>query len=202
MRLAGNAGRKKSRQKSLSGHHCTTLSGYIFATKACVDNRKKMLSSNISSTCSHNIVNFGPLAAEIVSLVWGTQGKLNFNGFRVLLALLHGTLAVGVSQTATLNRRRHLYSAGRPSRWAFAHILVLHFFLFDARQPCCVFIAARTTVDSTSLSWFLCSNISTTSTYSTETSNRKTSLSTRPGTSRYTRHCAACTRGTYQDRSF
>jgi len=29
---------------------------------------------------------------------------------------------VGVSQTAALNRGRHLYSAGRPSRWAFAHI--------------------------------------------------------------------------------
>ena len=44
------------------------------------------------------MVNFGPLAAEIVSLVWGTPG--NFNGFRVLAALLHGTLVVGVSQTA------------------------------------------------------------------------------------------------------
>jgi len=40
------------------------------------------------------MVNFGPLAAEIVSLVWGTPG--NFNGFRVLAALLHGTLVVGV----------------------------------------------------------------------------------------------------------
>jgi len=68
------------------------------------------------------MVNFGPLAAEIVSLVWGTPG--NFNGFRVLAALLHGTL-VSVSQTAALNRGRHLYSAGRPSRWALAHILVL-----------------------------------------------------------------------------
>ena len=26
-----------------------------------------------------------------------------------------------------LNRGRHLYSAGRPSRWALAHILVLHY---------------------------------------------------------------------------
>jgi len=43
------------------------------------------------------MVNFGPLAAEIVSLVWGTPG--NFNGFRVLAALMHGTLVVGVSQT-------------------------------------------------------------------------------------------------------
>jgi len=31
----------KSRQKSPSGHHCTTLSGYVFATKARIDNRKK-----------------------------------------------------------------------------------------------------------------------------------------------------------------
>ena len=32
-----------------------------------------MLSSSISSTCPHNMVNFGPLVAEIVSLVWGTS---------------------------------------------------------------------------------------------------------------------------------
>ena len=43
------------------------------------------------------MVNFGLLAAEIVSLVWGTPG--NFNWFRVLAALLHGNLVVGVSQT-------------------------------------------------------------------------------------------------------
>jgi len=29
---------------------------------------------------------------------------------------------VGASQIAALNRGRHLYSAGRPSRWALAHI--------------------------------------------------------------------------------
>jgi len=81
---------------------------------------KKLLSSNISSTCPHNMVNFGPLAAEIVSLVWGTPA--NLNGFRILAALLHGTLVMGVSQAAAFNRGRHLYSAGRPSRWAFAHI--------------------------------------------------------------------------------
>ena len=89
---------QKSRQKSPSGYHRTTLSGYIFATKARIDNRKKnLLSSNISSTCPHNMVTFGPLAAETVSLVWGTPG--NFNGFRVLAALLHGISVVGVSQT-------------------------------------------------------------------------------------------------------
>jgi len=39
-----------------------------------------------------------------------------------LVALLHGTLVVRVSQTAAFNRGRHLYSAGRPSGWALAHI--------------------------------------------------------------------------------
>ena len=59
---------------------------YIFATKAHIDNRK---SSNIS-TFPHNMVNFGLLAAEIGPIVWGTPA--NFNGFRVLAALLHGNL--------------------------------------------------------------------------------------------------------------
>jgi len=56
-----------------------------------------MLNSNISPTRPCNMVNFGPLAAEIGSGVWGTPA--NFNGLRVLAALLHGTLAVSVSQT-------------------------------------------------------------------------------------------------------
>jgi len=56
----------------------TTLSGYIFATKARIDNRKKVLSRNISSRCPHNMVNFGLLAAEIDPVVWGTPA--NFNG--------------------------------------------------------------------------------------------------------------------------
>ena len=42
------------------------------------------------------MVNFGRLGAETVSLLWGTSA--NFNGFRILAALLHGTLVVGVSQ--------------------------------------------------------------------------------------------------------
>ena len=42
------------------------------------------------------MVNFGQLAAEIGVLVWGTPA--NFNRFRVLAVLLHGTLVVGISQ--------------------------------------------------------------------------------------------------------
>jgi len=51
--------------------------------------KKNLLSSNISSTYPHHTVNFGPLAAEISPVVLGTPA--NFNGFRVLAALLHGT---------------------------------------------------------------------------------------------------------------
>ena len=64
---------RNNRQKSPSENHRTTLSGYIFATKARIDNRKNLLSSNISSKCPHNMVNFGPLTAEIYPVVWGTQ---------------------------------------------------------------------------------------------------------------------------------
>jgi len=97
MRLAENTERKKIAKNSPSGHHRTTLSGCIFATKAYVANLKTVLNSDISPTCAHSMANFGSLAAEIGSAVWGTPA--NFNGFRVLAALLHGTLVVGVSQT-------------------------------------------------------------------------------------------------------
>jgi len=43
------------------------------------------------------MVKFGALASEIDSVVWGTPA--NFNGFRVLAALLHGTRVLGVSHT-------------------------------------------------------------------------------------------------------
>jgi len=81
----------------LSGHHRTTLSGCIFATKAHIDNRKNVLSSNTSFTYPHNMANFGPLTADTGSGIWGTPK--DFNGFRVLAALMHGTLVVGISQT-------------------------------------------------------------------------------------------------------
>jgi len=66
-----------------------------------------MFSSNISSTCLYNMVNFGPLTAEIRWRVWDTPA--NFNGYRVLAALLHGTLVVGVSQTLRRRTERATY---------------------------------------------------------------------------------------------
>jgi len=132
-----HAARWKCRSQKISkncpsGYHRRTLSGYIFAIKACIDNRKSLLNTDTSPTCPHNMVNFSPLAAEICWRAWGTP--VNFNGFRVLAALLHGSLVLGVSQAAALNRGRHLYSAGRPSRWTLAHILVSSIFLFSC--PC------------------------------------------------------------------
>ena len=96
-RLAGNAGP----QKIAKNRHLGTIAQLCRAISSQLRHLstigKHFLSSNVSSTCPHNMVNFGPLAAEIVSLVWGTPA--NFNGFRVLAALLHGTLVVDVSQT-------------------------------------------------------------------------------------------------------
>ena len=80
--------------------HRTTLSGHIFGTEACIDSREKLIKQHYLLHMPANMVNFGLLTAEICWRVWGTPA--NFNGFRVLAALLHGTLAVGVSQTLRL----------------------------------------------------------------------------------------------------
>jgi len=84
-RFAENTGRKKC-QKSPSGHHRTSFSAISLQLRHVSTTGKKLLSSNISSKCPHNMVNFSLLADEIVSLVWGTPA--NFNGFRVLASLL------------------------------------------------------------------------------------------------------------------
>ena len=121
--------RTQKAKNSPSRHHRTTLSSYIFAAKAHIDNWKTSLNRNISSICPHNMVNIGLLAAEIGSGVWGTPG--NFKLFRVLAALLHGTLVVGVSET--------LWRwAGRPSRWALAQFLVELRFHSHSTQIHCV----------------------------------------------------------------
>jgi len=79
---------QKLRKNLPSAHHRTTLSGYIFATKTCIDNREKnLLNSNISSTSPRSVVNFDPLMAEIGWRVWGTPA--NFSGFRIGTLYIH-----------------------------------------------------------------------------------------------------------------
>jgi len=95
--LAGNAGCKKSPKS----RHLGTIAQLCRAISSQLrQSEKNLLSSHISSRCPHNMVNFGLLAAEIDPVVWGTVwAPTNFNSFRVLAALLHGSHVVGVSQT-------------------------------------------------------------------------------------------------------
>jgi len=58
---------------------------------------KNLLNSNIVSISSYNMVNFGPLTAEIGSGVLGTSA--NCNGFRILASLLQRRQSVEVNQT-------------------------------------------------------------------------------------------------------
>jgi len=86
--LAENTGRKndaKNRHLGTIPQLCRAMSSQLRHVSTI---GKSLLSSNISSTCPHNMVNVGPLAAEIISGVWGTPAT--YNGFRVLAALLHG----------------------------------------------------------------------------------------------------------------
>ena len=81
-----------------SAHHNSTLLGYIFATRhVSTIWKKNLLNSNISPTCPHNMVNFGLLAAEIGSLVWGPPA--NLNQFRVLAFLLQRRCSTEASRT-------------------------------------------------------------------------------------------------------
>jgi len=49
------------------------------------------------------MVNFGPLAAENDPVVWGTRA--NFNAFRILAVLLHGTRVLGVNTLCGVEER-------------------------------------------------------------------------------------------------
>ena len=84
----------KSRHLGTIPQICRAISSQLRHVSAI---GKKFLSSNISSTSSCNMVKFGPLAAEIVSLVWGTRA--NFNGFRVLPSLLQRRRLPEANQT-------------------------------------------------------------------------------------------------------
>jgi len=76
---------------------------------------KKLVKQQYLPHMSYNMVNFGPLAAEIVSLVLGTPA--NFNGSSRLGSVTARYSSNGRQPNfAVLKRGRHLYSAGRPSR--------------------------------------------------------------------------------------
>jgi len=88
-----NTGRK-NRHFGTIAQLCRAVSSHLRHVSTI---EKNMLNIDTSSTCPHNMVNFGLLTADICWRVRGTTA--NFNGLRVLAALLHGTLVVGVNQT-------------------------------------------------------------------------------------------------------
>jgi len=87
-RLAVNTGRKKVTKNRHLGTIAQLCRAISLQLRHVSTIGKNVLSSNISSTCADNMVNFGRLTAEIGSGVWGTP--TNFNGFCILAALLHG----------------------------------------------------------------------------------------------------------------
>ena len=117
-------------KKSPFEHHRTTLSGYIFATKVhvCIDNRKKIVKQQY-------LLQMFPQYGELrPTSGWDRSGSLGhpckFQRFSSLGSATARHSSIGRQPNfAALNRGRHLYSAGRSSRWALAHILVtfLHY---------------------------------------------------------------------------
>ena len=103
------------------------------------------------------MVNFGLLTAEICWRVWGTPA--NFNEFRILAALLHGTLAVSISQT--LGR----WTEGAPYIWQGGHhvgqwptfLVIKYYIKLQIRShQCGQWITSRSLVESVRQ---LCRNI-------------------------------------------
>jgi len=118
-------------KKSPSEHHRTNSSGYIFANMARIDNRKKLIKQQYFLPVS---LQYGELR-----LINGWDQLAGF-GHPIILQRVSRLGSVTARQSssgpqpnfAALNRGRHLCSAGRPSRWALAHILVFFIFLLWA----------------------------------------------------------------------
>jgi len=110
-RLSENAGCKKRHLRTIV-QLCRAISSQLRHVSTI---GKKLLSSNISSRCPLNMVNFGVLAAEIGPVVWGTPA--NFNGFRVFGSVTARQSSSGRQPNCGVEQRA-------PSRWALAHILV------------------------------------------------------------------------------
>jgi len=71
------------------------------------------------------MVNFGLLAAEIFSLVWGTPANVNTQqASRLGSVTARHCIVVSVSKTLRRCTEGATYVAGRPSRWALTYILV------------------------------------------------------------------------------
>jgi len=122
-RLAKKYRTQNSRQKSPSGQHRTTVSGYIFANKARIDNPRK-------SVKQQYVLHMSPQYGELrPTSGWDRSG--NFEAPQQISTGFaswerYCTASISGRQPNCVNRKRHLCSAGRPSRWALARILVAY----------------------------------------------------------------------------
>jgi len=148
-RLAGNAGPKKSPKI----YHLGTITQICPAISSQLRHistiGKKLLNSNVSPACPHNMMNFGPLSAEIYWRVWGKFQRVS----RLDSLTARHSSCERQPKFATLNTGCHLHSEGRPSRWALAHIVV------KSGIPINLFMAAHATGQAIIfLPWFLLSS--------------------------------------------
>jgi len=127
--LAGNAGRKKIAINSPSSHYRTTLSSYIFASKACIDSQQKLVKQQYLPP-PHMSSQYGELQRTNGWDLFRSLGHPSkFQRFSRLdsITARHSS-SRREPNFAALDRGCHLYSAGRPSRWELAYILDLFFF--------------------------------------------------------------------------
>ena len=111
-RLAENTGRKKvakNRHPGTIAQLCRAISSQLRHVSTI---GKKLVKQHMSSTCPHNMVNLRhPCKCQWVFASWLHYCTASSSGRQ--------------PNFAALNRGRHLCSAGRPSPWALAHILVM-----------------------------------------------------------------------------
>jgi len=114
---------QKWRKKSPSGHHPTTMSSYIFATKACIDNQKK----NVKQLyLLHRSLQYGELRHtsgwdRFVSL--GQPCKFQWVSSLASVTARHSSTG-RQPNFAALNRGRHLYMQGGHHVWHWPTFLV------------------------------------------------------------------------------
>jgi len=86
-------------QKSPKIHHLGTIAQLCQAVSLQLRHisKKNVLSTNTSSTCPHNMMNFSPLASEVGPVLWGTPS--NFSRFRILAAFLQRCRLPEANQT-------------------------------------------------------------------------------------------------------
>jgi len=126
-------------KKSLSGHYRTTLSGYIFATKARVNNRKKLVKQQYLFQMSPQYGELRPTSGW--DMLASLRHPCKFQQVSRLGSVTAWQSSSGRQPNfAALNRGHHLCSAGRPSHWALAHILVLYKFYTHLMLFCCFIV--------------------------------------------------------------